>query len=110
MNQNLEIKDETITLRVDGDLVSTNAPALRGEIDRLFEAGDGAGLAWKVCKLDLTAAAMIDSVGLNTVVGLLKRAQQRGARLQLVYSNPNVRRILSFTRLDKHLELIKPPE
>jgi len=107
MKPNLEIDRESIRLRVEGDLVSTNAPALRGEIDRLFDPASDSPPDRKVFKLDLAAARMVDSVGLNLVVSLLKRVQKRGGRLQVVYSDPNVLRIFNFTRLDKQVELIK---
>jgi anti-anti-sigma factor len=50
---------------------------------------------------------MIDSMGLNLVVSLLKAAQKQGGRLRVAYADANVLRILTFTRLDKQLELVK---
>ena len=50
---------------------------------------------------------MVDSVGLNLIVTLLKRVSKSGARMQIAYSSPNVLRTLTFTRLDKHVELVK---
>jgi len=50
---------------------------------------------------------MVDSVGLNLIVTLLKRVQQRGGRMQIAYSSPNIFRTFTFTRLDKHVELVK---
>ena len=103
----LETGAESMTLRVEGDLVSTNAPVIRGQIDRLFEPANGLPPAWKIFKLDLSTAKMIDSVGLNLVVSLLKRVQRHGGRMQVAFSDSNVLRILNFTRLDKQVELIK---
>jgi anti-anti-sigma factor len=50
---------------------------------------------------------MIDSVGLNLVVSLLKTVQKRGATLQVATTDQNILRTLAFTRLDKQLELVK---
>jgi len=50
---------------------------------------------------------MVDSVGLNLVVTVLKHVQKRGARMRVAYSALNVLRTFTFTRLDKHLELVK---
>jgi len=49
---------------------------------------------------------MIDSVGLNFVVTILKAVQANKGKLEVVYANPNVHRTLLFTRLDKHATLV----
>lgn len=49
---------------------------------------------------------MVDSMGLNLIVTLLKDMQQRGSRMQVAYSNPNALRTLAFTRLDRHIEML----
>lgn len=87
--------------------MSTNVEALRGEIGQWLEASDTAPRKWNTFILDLTAASMVDSAGLNFVVSLLKCAQQRGAKMQVTYSTQNVFRTFTFTRLDKHIELVK---
>jgi anti-anti-sigma factor len=107
MNSKLDLNEKSLTLRVPGDLISTNAEALRGEIFGLLETSDRPPQAWTAFKLDLTAATMVDSVGLNLIVTLLKRVRKAGARLQIAYSSQNVLRTFIFTRLDKHLELVK---
>ena len=105
MNSNLDLEKKWLTLRVAGDLISTNAEALRGEIDELLKAESPAG--WNTFRLDLTTAQMVDSVGLNLVVNLLKRVQKREARMQVLYGHQNVLRTFIFTRLDKQVELVK---
>lgn len=95
------------TLRVPGDLISTSAEALRRQISGLLDASSAAPRSWTLFKLDLSAAKMVDSVGLNLVVTILKMVQKTGAKMQVLYSNPNVQRTFLFTRLDKHLELVK---
>jgi anti-anti-sigma factor len=99
--------DTALALKVSGDLVSTNAEAFRTEVGGILASADSAGRKWVLFSLDLTAAKMVDSVGLNLVVALLKRVQERGAKLQVTYSNPNVLRTFVFTRLDKHVEMLK---
>jgi anti-anti-sigma factor len=96
-----------LTIAVEGDLVSTTAAAVRREIDRLLVSLGGDWPPDAAVKLDLTRAKMIDSVGLNLVVGLLKAVQKQGGRLQVAYADANVSRTLTFTRLDKQLELVK---
>ena len=107
MNPHQEPDKNSITLRVPGDLISTNAEALRKEAAGLLETPDGAPRKSATFILDLRAARLVDSVGLNLVVGLLKRVQKLGARMQITYSNPNVLRTFTFTRLDQHVEMVK---
>ena len=107
MNTSLDLNEKSLTLRVPGDLISTNAETLRNEINGLIETPDGAPRKWDTFKLDLTAAKMIDSVGLNVVVTWLKRVQKQGAKMQIAYSSSNVLRTLIFTRLDQHIQLVK---
>jgi len=107
MNSPQDSEKDSLTLRVLGDLLSTNAEALQSEFARLLEGADVSSRKWGIFRLDLTGAKMVDSVGLNLVVTLLKRVQKRGARMQIAYSNANVLRTFSFTRLDRHVELVK---
>jgi anti-anti-sigma factor len=98
---NSTFSDTSLALKVSGDLVSTNAEIFRKEVGGLLASADGAGRKWSLFSLDLTAAKMVDSVGLNLVVALLKRVQERGAKLQIAYTNPNVLRTFVFTRLEQ---------
>jgi len=107
MNTKPDLENKSLTLRVDGDLISTNAEAVRNEAARLLESSGGGTGGWNLFKLDLSAAKMVDSKGLNLIVILLKRAQKQNARLQVIYSDPNVQRTFTFTRLDKQVELVK---
>ena len=110
MNSNQDSDHHVLTVRAPGDLLSTNAEALRGEVSRLLEPVGHAPRRRTTIRLDLSAAAMIDSVGLNLVVALLKRCRQEGLNLEILYSSPNILRTFAFTRLDKHICLTRVPE
>ncbi len=89
---------------VPGDLLSTNVDDFRREILPLCE---------KLCpgthlRIDLRAARLIDSVGLNQLVSVIKTAKARGAEVELHVGHPTVRRILTFTRIDTHANVIGP--
>lgn len=107
MTSNLDLENRLLTLCVPGDLISTNAEELRTELTRLLGTVEGAPSQWQTFRLDLARARMVDSVGLNLVVGLLKRLRKRGAKLQVAYASQNVLRTFTFTRLDKHVEMVK---
>ena len=107
MNSKLASDDPPLTLRVPGDLISTNAEALRAEINGLLEPSERSARSWNAFRLDLSAATMVDSVGLNLIVTLLKRVKKAGGTMQIAYSSPNILRTLTFTRLDQHAELVR---
>ncbi len=92
------------TLKVQGDLLSTNAKEIRASVEDLLAAPERVtGL--KSLVLDLTGASMIDSVGLNLIVAILRATKQAGGAMSIRHNNPNVHRILLFTRLDQQLEI-----
>jgi anti-anti-sigma factor len=107
MKTSPDINEISVTLNVAGDLTSTTSDLLRAEIQRSVEAPTAAGRKWSTLVLDLARAKMVDSVGLNLVVSLLKRTQAQGAKMQIIYSSPNVLRTFTFTRLDRHVEMVK---
>jgi anti-anti-sigma factor len=107
MEPNLKLENGVLIVRVDGDLTSTTVLPLRRQLDEYFKSDHATAQLWTICKLDLRAARMIDSVGLNLVVSLLKTVQKRGATLQVATTDQNILRTLAFTRLDKQLELVK---
>lgn len=96
----------TWTARVEGDLLSTNAKDLRDAVaDLLSQPEKHHGMRSFV--LDLSRAKMIDSVGLNLIVAILRSVKQAGGAMQIRHDNPNVHRILLFTRLDQQVEILK---
>lgn len=93
----------TSDFTVAGDLISSNAESTLKEICARLESIQGPG----PFTLDLSKARMIDSAGLNAVVAVFKRTEKLGRKMRIIYSNANIQRILVFTRLDQHIELLK---
>jgi anti-anti-sigma regulatory factor len=54
----------------------------------------------------LTAAQLIDSMGLNLLVSVIKLARNRSAKVVGRIVSPNVQRALLFTRLNTQMELV----
>lgn len=98
--------DKTLLLAFPGDLLSTNTDEARREITAILESNPVKSAGWTTLKLDLKAAKMIDSVGLNLVVSLYKEAKKTNAKTTAVISNPNIQRTFLFTRLDTHIEVV----
>lgn len=107
MSAQTNANERFLTLRVPGDLISTNAEAMRNEAGALLGPSDGSSRQWDIFRIDLSSAQMIDSVGLNLVVTLLKQVQERGGKMQVLYSSPNIFRTFNFTRLNKQVEMVK---
>jgi anti-anti-sigma factor len=102
----LNNSDKTLLLTIPGDILSTNADQTKKEIYTVLESGNVKAAGWTTLKLDLTAAKMIDSVGLNLIVSLYKEAKKTNAKTTAVISNPNIQRTFLFTRLDTHIQVV----
>lgn len=84
---------------VYGELDISTAPSLRETIVELVNGGD-AHLV-----LDLEALDFLDSTGLGTIIGGLKRARAHGGDLRLVCTQDRVCRVFEITGLDAALPL-----
>lgn len=94
----------TWTVRVEGDLLSTNAKDVRDAVAQLLAAPERLAPLSSVV-LDLSTAKMIDSVGLNLIVAILRATKLAGGEMTIKHGNPNVQRILLFTRLDQQVDI-----
>lgn len=93
-----------IVCAASGDLTSTTTPAFRAEVEqRLASLAQHASGA--VLEIDLRKARMVDSVGLNLLVSLIKTMNEKGGSVRVNIAHPNIQRILSFTRIDQHAEV-----
>ena len=84
--------------------------AVTGEIDistvaqlreRLYELADNGG----TLIVDLNRVTFIDSAGLGALVGMAQRAAEHGGSLHAVCAQPQPRRLLWMTGVDKRIPL-----
>src|SRR5690349_18022353 len=106
MKHTIDPSSKTLTLLFAGDVLSTNADILRQEAIGALESPGLKSADWQTLKLDLTAAKMIDSVGLNLIVSLIKTAKTRSAKVVGLISKASVQRALVFTRLNTQMDLV----
>jgi anti-anti-sigma factor len=106
MKHSIDSTSKTLTLSFDGDVLSTNADVLRQDAMGALDSPAFKFADWQTLKLDLTAAKMIDSVGLNLIVSLIRTAKSRSANVVGLISNPSVQRALVFTRLNSQMDLV----
>jgi len=96
-----------ITVRNEGGVVIV---AVTGEIDistvarlreRLYELADNGG----TLIVDLNRVEFIDSTGLGALVGTARRIAEHGGSLYAVCAQPQPRRLLWVTGVDKRIPL-----
>lgn len=84
--------------------------AVTGEIDistvaglreRLFELAEGS----QPLIVDLDQVTFIDSAGLGALVGTSRRAAERGSSLHAVCTQPQTRKLLWLTGVDRRIPL-----
>lgn len=85
-------------LRVETEIDLESAPSLRGLLSQLAAAGDDR------VRLDLSAVAFVDSVGLSVLAAAHARFRDEGGVLELLVSRP-VARVLELTGMDEVLDL-----
>jgi len=107
MKSEFHTPNRTLRLTIPGDLLSTNVDSLRAEILYLIDSETSAN-AWQFLELDLKAARMVDSAGLNLIVALIRIAEQRSRRIRVLIESPKIHRTFLFTRLDRHVDLVGP--
>ena len=92
-------------MTVPGDILSTSTAAIREDLNSAIESFEARTAS--TLEIDARNASMIDSMGLNLVVSTLREATTRGLKLRLRVADRNVHRILLFTCLDRHLEVVR---
>ncbi|WP_404423106.1 STAS domain-containing protein [Nibricoccus sp. IMCC34717] len=97
-----QLLNNRMVVTFEGDVLSTSVDLLRASFAKLQEGSP----TWTELELDLTAAKMMDSAGLNLVTSVIKAVKTRGVKVTARIASKTVHRIFLFTRLDKHVELI----
>jgi anti-sigma B factor antagonist len=83
-----------------GELDVATAPELREQVIELVNDGRSQLV------LDLDGIDFLDSTGLGTVIGALKRARTHGGDLRLVCTETRITRLFEITGLDKAVPLL----
>ena len=87
-----------------GELDAYTSLELRETVIRLIEEGS-LNIIVNLEKVDF-----IDSVGLGTLVGCLKRSAEHGGSITLVCSNPQIQKVFDITGLSKIFAIYKTRE
>ena len=104
----LEITPETIdgylVLHLDGELDTYNCGQLRSALVEQVDQGHNRII------VDMSAVEYIDSTGLGSLVGGLKRVSEHGGAMKIVCDNPQIVKVFEITGLDKVFAIFKTQE
>jgi anti-anti-sigma factor len=101
----LDVRSRVLSFRIPGDLLSTNAESVRQTAFSLLEDPAVAQVCLQMVEIDLRRAGMVDSVGLNLLVSIIRAAKKLGSSVRVLVSSNNVMRTFQFTRLHLHAEI-----
>lgn len=87
--------EKTTVVQLQGELDAPASPQVRETVARLIEEGA------RDLILDLQGVEFVDSVGLGTLVGCLKRTAEHGGSFRLVCANPQITKIFEITGLSR---------
>jgi anti-anti-sigma factor len=88
---------------VAGDILSSNAEAVRSDVLKVLEENSS---SCRTLELELVNSRMVDSMGLNTIVSVVKRAKALGLATRVLIPNAGLHRIFRFTRMDQHMDVV----
>jgi len=97
---------EEITLAINGNILSTNVQEVRQRVLDILALNETSNPSWKKLHLDLTAAQMIDSTGLNFLVAVTRHVKKRGIDLKISVTSPNISKSFSFIRLNRQADIV----
>ncbi len=96
----IEVREErgVVIAAVTGEIDISSVAQLR---QRLYELADNGG----TLIVDMNRVTFIDSAGLGALVGTAQRAAEHGGSLLAVCAQPQPRRLLWMTGVDKRIPL-----
>lgn len=86
---------DTPVLDLTGEVDSYNAPKLRERMVNLIEEGN------PNLVINMGGVDYIDSTGLGTLVGGLKRASEKGGAIRIICPNEQIHKVFNITGLVK---------
>ncbi len=95
---------QPILITSPGDLLSTSTEAFRLRAEASLESG--AQFQENNVEIDLRMANMVDSVGLNAIVAIIRKAKAAGRKIRITVTNQHLYRVLVFTRIDRQAEIL----
>ncbi len=100
------IQHDVLYVAIRQDVLSTGVRDLFDKLHALQKDPQVQQSSWRTLELDLTGTKMIDAMGLNFIVQILKLAKERDAKAKILIQDKNLDRLLRFTRMNEHAEVV----
>jgi ABC-type transporter Mla MlaB component len=100
------LERDVLYLTIRRDVLSTGVRDLFDQLHAIQKDPQVLLPSWRTLELDLTRARMIDSMGLNFIVHILKWSKGRNAQARILIRDKNLDRLLRFTRMNEHAEVV----
>ena len=94
-------KDKTMICIPKEEIIATNVPAMR---DILIVHLDSENF-WQELVLDCSGIETLDSIGVNLIVGLFKKAKTANKEFKVIGCNPPIQKVLKLFRLDEQFKV-----
>ena len=95
-----KVDEGIVTVRLAGEIDSSTAPNLLGELQALIFTG-----APRELVLDFRKVDFMDSAGIRVIIDIQKQLRESGALLVLEDVSPTTRQVLEITGLTNQLEM-----
>jgi len=100
------VEQDVLHVTIPRDVLSTGVRELFDQLHAVQKDPLVLQPSWRTLELDLTGAKMIDSMGLNFIVHLLKWSKGRNAKARILIHDKNLDRLLRFMRMNEHAEVV----
>ncbi|PCI28417.1 MAG: hypothetical protein COB67_06445 [SAR324 cluster bacterium] len=83
------------------EIIATNVPAMRDILIAHLDSDD----SWEQLVLDCKSIETLDSIGVNLIVGLFKKAKATNKIFSVVGCNSSILKVLKLFRLDEQFQV-----
>jgi len=97
--------ESLLKMTIFGDVISTNVDELQKKVTEVLQGTSVSQGGWNQFVLNLTSARMIDSLGLNLILSIVKKMKINEANIKILIANSTVHRTFLATRMDKIAEI-----
>lgn len=92
------IEEQQLIISPLEDMTSSNVSAMYDMIvDKLKDI-----TPWKLLVLDCQKVKILDSIGVNLIIGLYKKAKSTENTFKIIHCNDSITKVLMLFKLDQH--------
>lgn len=95
--------DQTLVVRLSGEIIMDAVSERKAEVERLTREACGSNVI-----VDLADVAFMDSSGVGFLIGLRRLCQEQGKTMTVVNPSPPIRKLLDMLRLTDYFAAPAP--